>query len=98
VGLGGIEPPTSALSVLHPGMAGNGWVLAGAPARRMGPAWTIMNWVVRAIDARYEEPGYKTADRLSATASQIVGAYVHVITDDVPGATTAQELGQPPRL
>lgn len=39
-----------------------------------------------------EEPGYKTANRLSATASQIVGAYVHVITDDVPGATTAQEL------
>jgi hypothetical protein len=39
-----------------------------------------------------EDPGYKTANRLSATASQIVGAYVHVITDDVPGATTAQEL------
>ena len=39
-----------------------------------------------------DQPGYKTANRLSAIASQVVGAYVHVITDDVPGATTAQEL------
>jgi hypothetical protein len=39
-----------------------------------------------------EEPGYKSANRLSAIASQVVGAYVHVITDEVPGATTAQEL------
>jgi hypothetical protein len=39
-----------------------------------------------------DEPGYKTANWLSAIASQVVGAYVHVITDDVPGATAAQSL------
>jgi hypothetical protein len=38
------------------------------------------------------EPGYRGANRLSITASQVVGAYVHVITDDVPGALSAQEL------
>jgi hypothetical protein len=39
-----------------------------------------------------DDPGYKTANRLSAIASQMVGAYVHVITDDVPGAAAAQLL------
>jgi hypothetical protein len=39
-----------------------------------------------------DEPGYKTANRLSATASQMVGAYAHVITDDVPRAAAAQPL------
>jgi hypothetical protein len=39
-----------------------------------------------------DQPGYKTANRLSAIASQVVGAYVHVITDDVPGAAAAQPL------
>jgi hypothetical protein len=29
------------------------------------------------------DPGYRTADRLSASASRQLGAYVHVITDDV---------------
>ena len=38
------------------------------------------------------EPGYRTANRLSAAASQVVGTYVHVITDDVPGAAHVQEL------
>lgn len=35
---------------------------------------------------------YRTANRFSARASTIVGAYVHVITDDVPGAASAREL------
>jgi hypothetical protein len=39
-----------------------------------------------------DDPGYKTANRLSAIATQMVGAYVHVITDDVPGAAAAQLL------
>lgn len=38
------------------------------------------------------EPGYKTANRLSAALSEVVGAYVHVITDDVPGASPAKAL------
>ena len=39
-----------------------------------------------------DDPGYKTANRLSVIAGHVVGAYVHVITDDVPGAAAAQEL------
>ena len=39
-----------------------------------------------------EEPGYRTANRLSIAASQVVGAYVHVLTDDVSGATTFRDL------
>jgi hypothetical protein len=37
-------------------------------------------------------PGYRAATRLSASASEAVGAYVHVITDDVPAAATARPL------
>ncbi|MHB8245942.1 MAG: hypothetical protein ACYDGN_11430 [Acidimicrobiales bacterium] len=39
-----------------------------------------------------DEPGYRAVTRLSAAASDLVGAYVHVITDDVPGATDTREL------
>jgi hypothetical protein len=39
-----------------------------------------------------DEPGYQVANRLSLAASRTVGAYVHVITDDVPGAASAHEL------
>ena len=39
-----------------------------------------------------DDPGYKTASRLSTIAGHLVVAYVHVITDDVPGAAAAQEL------
>jgi hypothetical protein len=38
------------------------------------------------------EPGYRSVARLSAAATELVGAYVHVITDDVPGAVGAREL------
>ena len=38
------------------------------------------------------EPGYRSVIRLSASASQAVGTYVHVITDDVPGAADTGEL------
>lgn len=41
---------------------------------------------------RSQEAGYRAVTRLSATASELVGAYVHVITDDVPGAVSAREL------
>lgn len=36
--------------------------------------------------------GYRSANRLSAAASGVVGAYVHVITDDAPGATSLNPL------
>jgi hypothetical protein len=36
--------------------------------------------------------GYRAANRLSAAASGVVGAYVHVITDDVPGAVPVRPL------
>ncbi len=39
-----------------------------------------------------EEVGYRAVTRLSAAASDLVGAYVHVITDDVPGAFGAREM------
>ncbi len=39
-----------------------------------------------------EEAGYRSVTRLSAAASELVGAYVHVITDDVPGAVGTREL------
>jgi len=38
------------------------------------------------------EPGYQAANRLSAAAGGVVGTYVHVITDDVPGAVSARNL------
>jgi hypothetical protein len=39
-----------------------------------------------------DEAGYGAVTRLSATASEVVGEYVHVITDDVPGALDARKL------
>lgn len=39
-----------------------------------------------------DEPGYRQALDMSARASALVGTYVHVITDDVPGAGSAREL------
>lgn len=38
------------------------------------------------------EPGYRAVTRLAASASEVVGTYVHVITDDVPGAVDTREL------
>lgn len=38
------------------------------------------------------KPGYRQALDMSARASELVGVYVHVITDDVPGAADALEL------
>lgn len=38
------------------------------------------------------DAGYAQALDVSARASELVGLYVHVITDDVPGAVIAQEL------
>lgn len=39
-----------------------------------------------------DEPGYRSVNRLSTQATQLVGAYVHVITDDVPGAVDIEPL------
>jgi hypothetical protein len=44
------------------------------------------------VVVHYDEPGYRAVNRFSATASIIVGAYVHVITDDVPAAAGARPL------
>jgi hypothetical protein len=38
------------------------------------------------------EPGYRVITQLSAAASELVGSYVHVITDDVPGAVNTKKL------
>jgi hypothetical protein len=37
-----------------------------------------------------DEAGYQAATRLSATASELIGTYVHVITVDAPRATDAR--------
>jgi hypothetical protein len=39
-----------------------------------------------------DETGYRAVTRLATAASELVGTYVHVITDDVLGATDAREL------
>ncbi len=39
-----------------------------------------------------DEPGCRQALDMSARASELIGLYVHVITDDVPGAADALEL------
>jgi hypothetical protein len=38
------------------------------------------------------ESGYGSVRRLSARATEMVNIYVHVITDDVPGAAGAKDL------
>jgi hypothetical protein len=45
-----------------------------------------------AVVVHSDEPGYRAVTRLSAAASELVGRYVHVITDDVAGAADAQDL------
>jgi hypothetical protein len=39
-----------------------------------------------------DEPGYRSVNQFSIAAADIAGTYVHVITDDVPGAVTASPL------
>lgn len=41
--------------------------------------------IVHAPDA-----GYRLTGRFGAAAAAVVGTYVHVLTDDVPAATTAE--------
>jgi hypothetical protein len=52
VGLGGIEPPTSALSVLATRIGVNGVILAGTHPVAEEPARTGVNGLARAMDAR----------------------------------------------
>ena len=44
------------------------------------------------VVAHSEEAGYRAVMLLSGAATNLVGTYVHVITDDVPGAADATEL------
>ncbi len=44
------------------------------------------------VVVRSPEPGYRAVMRLAAAASEIVGSYVHVITDDVAGAVDTRDL------
>lgn len=39
-----------------------------------------------------DEPGYRATNELSLRVTAVVGAYVHVITDDVSAAETARPL------
>ena len=45
-----------------------------------------------AVVVHSPEGGYRNVFRLSAAASELVGRYVHVITDDVPGSTETNDL------
>jgi hypothetical protein len=42
-----------------------------------------------AIVVHAQEPGYRMTGRFAAEAAAVVGTYVHVLTDDVPGASGA---------
>jgi len=71
-------------------------VLAHAAAiRRLATELNLGHLRLRddgAVVIHSSDPGYRTANLLSAAASREVGAYVHVITDDVPGARSARDL------
>jgi hypothetical protein len=63
--------------------------------RRLANALDVSGIRVRndgAVVIHTTDAGYHTANRLSVAASEVVGAYVHVITDDVPGAAGARDL------
>lgn len=45
-----------------------------------------------AVVVHSEHAGYRAVTRLSTAVSELVGVYVHVITDDVRGAVGAREL------
>jgi hypothetical protein len=72
VGLGGIEPPTSALSVLVTGIRVNGAVLARTRPGRQEPPRAAANGLARAMDARWIEP-----DSLEQSAGLEVLAQLH---------------------
>jgi hypothetical protein len=71
-------------------------VLAHADAiRRLIIAYNLGAPRIRADGAVFvhsDESGYGSVNRLSMVASRMVGAYVHVLTDDVPGAVNTQPL------
>lgn len=43
-----------------------------------------------AVIVHAPDPGYRLASRFAAAAAGVVGAYVHVLTDDVPAATSTE--------
>ncbi len=63
-------------------------------AHAEGLRWIAADQGLAEIQLRYDgalivhddAPGYHQVNRLALGAAQIVGAYLHVITDDVPGA------------
>ncbi len=66
-----------------------------ADVRRLAEAVGLSSPRLRAdgaIVVHSDEPGYRAVTRLSSSLSELVGPYVHVITDDVPGAGTTREL------
>ncbi|HET7328352.1 MAG TPA: hypothetical protein VFJ14_13820 [Nocardioidaceae bacterium] len=45
-----------------------------------------------AVIVQAPEAGYRAVGRFAAQAAQVVGTYVHVLTDDVPAAGDAPPL------
>ncbi len=82
--------------VVEDRMATHSELLRRAPAiRRLAAAHGFNRPRLRSdgsVIVHSEEPGYRTVNRLSTEASQVVGAYVHVLTDDVPGAVDTTPL------
>ena len=68
MGLGGIEPPTSALSVLATGTGVNGVVLTGTRLEGEGPPRTGLNCLARAIRRAMGESICATAATLNRTS------------------------------
>lgn len=63
----------------------------GRRAAALGLGEPRLRWDGTVI-VRSDEPGYRWVNRLATQASALVGAYVHVITDDVPGAVDTTPL------
>jgi hypothetical protein len=78
------------------GKASAGEVLAHArELRALAEALGLGPPAVRddgAVVIHPSDDGYRSANRFASGASRIVGEYVHVITDDVPGAASARRL------
>jgi hypothetical protein len=70
-------------------------VAHAAAIRRLATELSLRDLRIRndgTLVVHSEETGYRSVTRLSSAASELLGTYVHVITDDVPGASAAQGL------
>jgi hypothetical protein len=83
-------------AVVLPRKATSDEVVAQAPAlRRLAAEHGLGVPQVRddgTVIVHSASPGYGIIKRFSNAASAWIGAYVHVITDDVPGAASSHEL------